>query len=96
MDQTCFGSRGFFWPMINPLFQGRWHRLIGRAAIRDPPPSHPPRRSIASELFIAAEQPSFPTEFLTGRYWREAVVVDVSLAPAKSTWPERLPLDGLD
>ena len=23
MDQTCFGSRGFFWPMSNPLFQDR-------------------------------------------------------------------------
>ena len=48
MDQTCFGSRGFFWPMSNPLFQGRWHRPTGRSGIRDPPPSRPPRRSIAS------------------------------------------------
>ncbi len=24
MDQTCFGLRGFFWPISNPLFQGRW------------------------------------------------------------------------
>jgi hypothetical protein len=22
MDQTCFGSSGFFWPISNPLFQG--------------------------------------------------------------------------
>ena len=22
IDQTCFGSRGFFWPTSNPLFQG--------------------------------------------------------------------------
>jgi hypothetical protein len=66
MDQTCFGSRGFFWPMSNPLFQGRWDRLIGRAAIRDTPPSRPPRRSIASELFIAAEQPSFPYGIFDG------------------------------
>jgi len=36
MDQRCFASRGFFWPMNNPLFQGRWDRLIGRAAITDP------------------------------------------------------------
>ena len=48
MDQTCFGSRGFFWPISNPLFQGRLHRLTGRTDIRDPPPSRPPRRSIAS------------------------------------------------
>src|SRR5450631_3346863 len=33
MDQTCFGSRGFFWSMSNPLFQGRWLLLIGRTDI---------------------------------------------------------------
>jgi len=30
MDQMCFGSRGFFWPMSNPLFQGRLPLLIER------------------------------------------------------------------
>jgi hypothetical protein len=40
MDQTCFGSRGLFWPMSNPLFQGRWPRSAGRTGIgglRTPP-----------------------------------------------------------
>jgi len=49
IDHTCLGSRGFFWPTSNPLFQGRWHRSTGRAGMRDPPPSRPPRRSIVSE-----------------------------------------------
>jgi len=66
MDQTCFGSRGFFWPMSKPLFHGRWHRTTGCTGIRRPPPSHPPRRSIASERLIAAERPSFPHEILDG------------------------------
>jgi hypothetical protein len=48
MDHTCLGSRGLFWPMSSPLFHGRWRRSIGRTGIRDPPPSRPPRRSIAS------------------------------------------------
>ena len=52
MDQTCFGSRGFFWPMSNPLFQGRCPRSTGRTGIGGPPPPRPPRRSIASESFI--------------------------------------------
>jgi hypothetical protein len=62
MDQTCFGSRGFFGPMSNPLFQGRRSRLIGRTDIGGAPPSRPPRRSIASALFIP----------VNGRLWREA------------------------
>jgi hypothetical protein len=33
MDQTCFGSRGFFWSTSNPLFQGRRPLLIRRADI---------------------------------------------------------------
>src|ERR1700692_2639347 len=33
MDQTCFGSRGFFWPMSNPLFQGRWSLPTGRTSM---------------------------------------------------------------
>jgi hypothetical protein len=31
--QTCFGSRGVFWPMRNPLFQGRLP-LTGRKSLR--------------------------------------------------------------
>jgi hypothetical protein len=61
MDQTCFGSRGFFWPMSNPLFQGRRPLLIGRVDIGGGPPSHPPRRSIASASFILVTDP----------FWRE-------------------------
>src|SRR5258705_9858970 len=33
---------GFFWPMSNPLFQGRWPRSTGRADIGGPPPPRPP------------------------------------------------------
>jgi hypothetical protein len=60
MDQMCFGSRGFFWPMSNPLFQGRWPRSMGRTDIRCPPPSRPPRRSIASVSFIRLSVLAFP------------------------------------
>jgi hypothetical protein len=68
MDQTCFGSRGFFWPMSNPLFQGRRSRLIGGTDMGVAPPSRPPRRSIASASFIPAN----------GSSWREAVVGTMS------------------
>ena len=64
MDQTCFGSRGFFWPISNPLFQGRWPLSIGLKGIGDPPPPRPPRRSIASGSLI-------PT---IDRFWREAAI----------------------
>src|SRR4029078_7334622 len=37
IDHTCLGSRGFFWPTSNPLFQGCRPRPAGRAGIRDPP-----------------------------------------------------------
>ena len=75
MDQTCFGSRGFFWPMSNPLFQGRWSLPAGRTSMGTPPPPSPPRRSIASALFIAVEEFGFPrTDFPTDRFWREADV----------------------
>jgi hypothetical protein len=57
MDQTCFGLRGFFWPMSNPLFQGRRPLLIGRVNIGGAPPSRPPRRSIASVSFIRVTAP---------------------------------------
>jgi hypothetical protein len=60
MDQTCFGSRGFFWPMSNPLFQGRCPRSTGHTGIGGPPPSRPPRRSIATGSFIPK----------TGHCWR--------------------------
>jgi hypothetical protein len=53
MDQTCFGSRGFFWPMSNPLFQARWPLLIERTGMRDPPPPRPPRRSNPSVSLYA-------------------------------------------
>src|ERR1700730_17530963 len=73
MDQTCFGSRGFFWPMSNPLFQGRRSLLIGGTDIGGAPPSRPPRRSIASASFILSDQSSAPKEALaTGGFWREA------------------------
>ena len=38
IHQTCFGSRGFFWPISNPLFQGGRSRSIGRTGIGNPPP----------------------------------------------------------
>src|SRR5258707_6788161 len=73
MDQTCFGSRGFFWPMSNPLFQGRWPWSTGRADIGGPPPARPPRRSIASVSFIPTEQSGSPKEVLaTDHFWRKA------------------------
>ena len=69
IDQTCFGSRGFFWPISNPLFQGRWPRSIAHTGIGGPPPSRPPLRSIASALFITtALSGSFQTEFPNGRF----------------------------
>ena len=52
MDQTCFGSRGFFWPISSPLFQGRWSLPTARTSMGAPPPSRPPRRSIASASFM--------------------------------------------
>jgi hypothetical protein len=57
MDQTCSGSRGFFWPMSNPLLQGRWSLPTGRTGMGVPPPPLPPRRSTAS---AALYQPSSP------------------------------------
>jgi hypothetical protein len=52
MDQTCFGSRGFFWPMSNPWFQGRWPGLIGRTGMeRPPPPAHRVALSRAYDLY---------------------------------------------
>jgi hypothetical protein len=57
MDQTCFGSRGFFWPMSNPLFQGRRPLLIERIDIGGAPPSRPPLRSIASVSLILVADP---------------------------------------
>jgi hypothetical protein len=69
MDQTCFGSRGFFWPMSNPLFQGRWPRSTLRTSIEGPPPPRPPRRSIASVSFIPTERSGFPVSVLaTGHF----------------------------
>jgi hypothetical protein len=59
MDQTCLGSRGFFWPTSNPLFQGRWPPLIQRADIGGAPPSRPPRRSIASASFYTRRRSPF-------------------------------------
>jgi hypothetical protein len=64
MDQTCFGSRGFFRPMSNPLFQGRRPLLIGRIDLGGAPPSRPPLRSTASISFILVTDP----------YWRKAAV----------------------
>jgi hypothetical protein len=49
MDQTCFGSSGFFWPISNPLFQGRRLLQVGCTDMGMPPPSRPPRRSTASK-----------------------------------------------
>jgi hypothetical protein len=70
MDQTCFGPRGFFWPMSNPLFQGRWPRSTLRTSIEGPPPPRPPRRSIASVSFIPTERSGFPVSVLaTGHFW---------------------------
>jgi hypothetical protein len=56
IDQTCFGSSGFFWPTSNPLFQG-CRRLIGRADMCGAPPSRPPRRSIASVSILLGREP---------------------------------------
>ena len=67
MDQTCFGSRGFFWPMSNPLFQGRRPLLIERIDIGGAPPSRPPLRSIASVSFIPR------TDLIGGAIQRTAV-----------------------
>jgi hypothetical protein len=55
MDQTCFGSRGFFWPMSRPLFQGPWSLPTARTSMGAPPPARPPRRSIASASFITTK-----------------------------------------
>jgi hypothetical protein len=60
MDQTCFGPRGFFWPISNPLFQGRWPLLIAPTGIGRAPPPRPPRRSIASVSYIPTEQSGSP------------------------------------
>jgi hypothetical protein len=51
MDQTCFGSRGFFWPMSNPLFQGRWPRSTGRADIEGSSAT-PPSASLYRERIV--------------------------------------------
>lgn len=48
IDHTCFGSRGFFWPTSNPLFQGLGLGLTRRTGMEDPPPSRPPCRSSKS------------------------------------------------
>jgi hypothetical protein len=39
MDQTRFGSSGFFWPISNPLFHGRWRLPVGYTDMGRPPPS---------------------------------------------------------
>jgi hypothetical protein len=56
MDQTCFASRGFFWPISNPLFQGRLSLPTGRTGMGAPPP--PARRVAPSRALyiISAEQ----------------------------------------
>ncbi len=86
MDQTCFGSRGFLWPMSNPLFQGRWPRSTELAGIEGRPPPRPPRRSIASGSFIPTEQSGFPKKILaTDHFWREVAAREhrvVEEAPA--------------
>jgi hypothetical protein len=51
MDQTCFGSRGFFWPMSNPLFQGRRLRSIARTGIGESSAT-PPTASLYRERII--------------------------------------------
>jgi hypothetical protein len=53
MDQTCVGSRGFFWPMINPVFQGRRPLLIERIDIG----GALPLRSTASVSSILVTDP---------------------------------------
>ena len=72
IDHTCLGSRGFFWPTSNPLFQGRWHRSTGRAGIRDPPPT-PPSASLYSErmTLVPTDHSGFPHERAHyDRFWR--------------------------
>jgi hypothetical protein len=64
MDQTCFGWRGRFWRMSNPLFQGRWSLPTERTSMGVPPPPRPPmiaycnnretaRRAIFLRIFAA-------------------------------------------
>src|SRR6266436_6505749 len=91
MDQTCFGSRGFFWPMSNPLFQGCWPRLTGRTGIGGPPPPRPPLRSIASVIFIPTEQSGSPKKVLaTDHFWRKAAVRTQAVALDHRRYPQQL------
>ena len=83
MDQTCFGSRGFFWPMSNPLFQGRWPLLIGRTGIGDL--RHPPSASLYRERMTLYRLSSLALPRMYAhdhRSWRKAVVLMVSLTGA--------------
>jgi hypothetical protein len=48
MDQTCFGSGGFFWPISNPLFQGRWLLSVGRTDMAEAS-AVPPSTSLGRE-----------------------------------------------
>lgn len=71
-EMMCFGPRGFFWPISNPLFQGRWSLRKGHSGIRVPPPPNPPRRSTARAIsqpkMYALTTPKRTS--LTDRFWR--------------------------
>jgi hypothetical protein len=51
MDQTCFGSRCFFWPMSNPLFPGSW-TSVDRAYRHRGCSATPPSASLYRERII--------------------------------------------
>jgi hypothetical protein len=55
-----------------------------------PPPPRPSGCSIASVLFVTAEQPGFhQTEFPTDHFWREAAVPNISCVrlTSRNMWP---------
>jgi hypothetical protein len=67
IDHTCLGSRGFFWPTSNPLFQGRWHRSTGVWAygiLRHPAP----RVALRDRMtLVPTDQSGFPDEHAQDR-----------------------------
>jgi hypothetical protein len=74
MDQTCLGSRGFFWPISNPLFQGRRGRSIGRTGIGVL--HHPAHRAALLRAYGLYRLSSLSSQesLRTDRNWREAAV----------------------
>ena len=67
MDQTCFGSRGLFWPMSNPLFQGRWTLPTGRTSMAVSFATPPSASLYGEHGIIATNAPSLAPTTISRR-----------------------------